>query len=279
MSTTQKTNSPTLPAKTNQSAPPAKMNNQIAQLYGTITDRGTSSISGEDMTIPRIKIVQPMSTDIKTAIDGIKDGNWYDKLSSKDLGKQIEFYPVMFWKSRIWFSDDQKMLASQYKDPSTGNMVTFGNDTDVILKSPDAGKDSFNYFIVLKDDLERAAVQGTAPAFFVFSMISASIKSAKQLNSKIRFNDQEGLPIWSQLTIATTHSVKFDKGAAWMPLFQYGQVLGMGEDPMAVNKITVLNKFYNTVKQFVSKAESQSVNDGVPHDGAETPENEEALPI
>jgi hypothetical protein len=230
----------------------------IPAFYANVQDLGVDNIGAEDVIIPRVKIFQAMR-DIINTIKGIVEGSFYDNFSQKVFGDTITFFVAYFYKSRLWFDPKSRsLLASQYKDPRTKQMVTFGNSPEIIQSDYESGKDSMNYFIILEEDLVAAAETGSIPLFYMFSCMSAAIPAAKALNTKIKLNTgcNPPLPIWAQQVKASTKMESFDAGDAYMPLFQFGQIISDAK------QAAIMQKFASTVATYISKAEAS--HDAVP---------------
>lgn len=67
--------------------------------------RGFGAVSKEDILLPRIKLLQPLSPEVTDA--GMKPGTMLNSLSQTNYGNSIIFIPIIHQKSRIkWFPRD-----------------------------------------------------------------------------------------------------------------------------------------------------------------------------
>ena len=192
-------------------------------------DLGNDNIDASDIVIPRVKIVQPTSNAAKESIKGIKDGDLYNTLGMESYGNELSFFVLLFWKSRVWFSDDFKLLGTHYLDATTKEEIWFGGQVEQCKTNWDAGKDSFNYMVLPEEDLKQALKTKEIPFPCIFSCISAAMGKARQLNGKITTNAMKRIPIYGQLITMTTVAQKFPKGTAYMPLFSYGRYANQAE--------------------------------------------------
>jgi hypothetical protein len=65
--------------------------------------RGLENVCREDLVIPRVKLLQPMSPEVQDK--GMKEGHLINNLSQKDYGDTLEFIPITHTKSRIYWQD------------------------------------------------------------------------------------------------------------------------------------------------------------------------------
>jgi len=205
---------------------------------------GTENIDQTDIQVPRLKIVQATST-VKQINNNLADGDLYNSLTGESYGNTLNIYILFHWKSRIWFSDELKLIAAIYKDPNSGSEIAIG-DTDYATNNPDEGKDSHNYLVIPVKDIENAIRNKEIPFPMIFSCISAAIKYARQLNGKLKTNSFKRIPIYGQQVKVTTELVKFTKGQAYMPLFSFGEYAPQ-------NHFALLTALYKNCKTLISK--------------------------
>lgn len=82
--------------------------------------RGITPIDEEDRSIPRIKLIQALSPEIKDKI--AEDGDLVNSLTKENYGKALKFVPIIFAKSRILFQKREEgggILCSA-RDGKTG---------------------------------------------------------------------------------------------------------------------------------------------------------------
>lgn len=232
--------------KTQTKAVTKAQKNDLSFLKGQDVDLGVDSISAEDIQIPRIKICQAMST-VKEDNKSIKDGDIYNAASGKIIKQPVRFFVLLHWKSTIWFSDDRTLLAVSYYDKEQKKDVVYGQDTSVIKNDPEAGMDSHNYFIISEEKVKSAIQSGSKPLPTIFSTMSAANKYARQLNSMIKMQSGNGIPIYGTVFELKTVSKKFKAGTAYMPVFTQDRVFNKTE-------FVYLQKYYEMCKSLQQKA-------------------------
>jgi len=66
---------------------------------------GSSDLDADDFIPPRVKIVQAMSDERS---EGVDEGNFYNTLTSEDLGPALNFIPIGTFKNRILLVRDER---------------------------------------------------------------------------------------------------------------------------------------------------------------------------
>jgi len=210
---------------------PAKSGSDVpAYLKTRQEDLGVDSIEPQDIVIPRMKICQGQSG-IKDIIK-INDGQFYNSVTNDVYGERVSFFVLLHWKSTVWFTDDFKLRGIIYKDAETKEEVHFGQDIEACIKNieKDPGINAHNYFIIGERELSDAVKNNDFPLPVVYSCQSAAVKSARQLNGKLKTNAvSRGIPIYGQLIQASSIKEKFEKGSAFMPVFEYGRYANQNE--------------------------------------------------
>lgn len=227
----------------------------VPDYYRSAGLTGAEEISANDISIPRLKICQGVSK-IKGVLKEIKDGEYYNTLTNEVYGPEIVFFPVFFFKSRIWFSEDFQFLASEYFDSKRGEYVRTG-DLKVIKESYDSGMDSFNYSIVLEKDLKAGELN-----FLAFSLTSASLRAGRQLNGKIKYNAANQRPLWTTAVKATTLLQKFQKGQACLPVFSFPEKI-LSE--VEFKKLMELHNLCRDMHEKLAAVEPETHDDGPEH--------------
>lgn len=179
-------------------------------------DLGTEDITSEDIQIPRLKIIQGTSEIKQKYPKKFRDGEMYNTVTNENYGDEVSFFVIQHWKSTIWFSEDFKLIGVSYFNKKTRTQEILGNDIQYCKDNPQEGKLSHNYLIVLKQDIEAGN-----PTPIIFSCMSASISAARQLNGRLKANAARKIPIYAQLIKMKTDLKKFQKGSAYMPVFEY----------------------------------------------------------
>ena len=66
---------------------------------------GLEGLEREDITLPRIKLLQAMSDEVSN--NNASPGEWLNMLSGQSYGTQFEFIPISVWKSRTYFAENR----------------------------------------------------------------------------------------------------------------------------------------------------------------------------
>jgi len=66
---------------------------------------GLEGLEREDITLPRIKLLQAMSDEVSN--NNASPGEWFNTLSGQSYGSSFEFVPISVWKSRTYFSENR----------------------------------------------------------------------------------------------------------------------------------------------------------------------------
>lgn len=231
---------------------------------------GTDTIDPNDIVIPRLKIVQS-TTQVKQ-VANLKDGEFYNSLTNEPYGAQVSIFVLLYWKSRVWFTDDFKMRGTIYMDAATKEQIKFGNEIEFCESNWDKGIDAFNYMVVTDKELNNALKKGELPFPSIYSCMSASMKYARQLNGKLKADSLKKLPIYSHLITIKTQLEKFTKGQAFMPHFEYGRVANESE-------FKFLKELHNKCKTLQRRADVHAgdVNEGAPIETSGTHNNNDPL--
>ena len=179
---------------------------------------GTEDMGTEDTIVPRLKICQPMSQ-IKQVNNVIRDGEFYNAATGEIFSSGIDFYALLFWRSRIWFSADQKLVGTEIIDHKTKEVKHFGKEIEQIVNNKalySKGMDVHNYMIALAGNIAIGN-----PEILICSFQSAAMKASRQMNAQLKSNTLKNIPIYVQQIHATTQITKFAKGSAYMPVFSF----------------------------------------------------------
>lgn len=66
---------------------------------------GLETLERDNITIPRIKLAQPVSEEVSNG--NASPGEWLNTLSGQNYGTQFEFIPISVWKSRTYFAENR----------------------------------------------------------------------------------------------------------------------------------------------------------------------------
>ena len=220
---------------------------------------GAENISANDIVVPRIKICQALS-EIKKENKDVTDGMIYSNMGEV-FGEVLKFFPLLFWRSTVWFSEDKKLLCTVFTDPESREPVVFGNDPDLVKASDKelaekkvTMSDSHNYMIIPEKTLAQALKKGEIPFPTIYSGMSAAIKYCRQLNGKIKTNSLKKIPIYGQLVAMKTQADTFKKGEAYMPRFGYGRFASEDE-------FKFLQELQKSCRQLLTRSEAHTYDE------------------
>lgn len=224
-------------------------------------DLGTDDIQSEDIQMPRLKLCNP-STKVDKEELGLKDGQYFDPSTGKVYGDTLLVYVVLTWKSKVWFSDEFKLLCTQYTNRATGETTAIGSDTDIIENDPKAGKDSYNYMLITEEEIKKSVSTGGIPFPIAFSTVSTANKAAKQLNGKFTTNKLSKIPIYCQLIEMSTEKIKNKKGSDfYIPKFRYPRLVSDKEEFEVLKQLYIMAK---DLKAKVILASGNATDDDIP---------------
>jgi len=208
-----------VPAKKEDSIP-------VHVMVGSEDEMGLRLEPG-DVRIPRLKICQKMSS--KAQKNGIKVGEYYNDVTNEKVDAPFTFFPILQWDSVSYFTKKQEFKGTVYKNPATGERVTFGDLIDEILVDPKGYCEEnnlriiefHNFMIVLEDELKAAITSGIKPQVYIISCGSAAREFSRQLIGKLFANSKKMVPIYGQAVTVETFEKEYDSGDAMMPRFSY----------------------------------------------------------
>jgi hypothetical protein len=149
--------------------------------YMADSGRGQEGVGIEDMTIPRIDVIQDLSPQRKRNepeyIEGAEEGMLFNSVTSELYGEDLFFVPVFFRKEWVIFKDRKKgggfrgAFATEVEANSAMHELEDGDDCEVV--------DTAQHFgLVIKSDgsVEQA----------VISMSKSKMKVSRKWNSIIK---------------------------------------------------------------------------------------------
>jgi len=150
--------------------------------------RGSEEVGQEDLTIPRLELVQSLSPcrdkDDAAYIEGAEEGMLYNNVSREIYGESVNVVPVIFKKEWLVWKDRKQGGGFRGAYPSLNEandaivgLVNAGDDPDGSLEAVDTAQ---HLCLLLKEDgkVEEIAV----------SMSKSKMKVSRQWNSIIRLN-------------------------------------------------------------------------------------------
>ena len=147
------------------------------------TMRGSENVGSEDLTIPRLSLIQDLSPQRKKSepeyIEGAEEGMYFNSVSSELYGDSVIFVPVFFAKEwNIW-----KMM-----DAGGGFAGSFDSEKAAQDKWNEEGYDPDEYEIVDTAQHFGLIVHEDHIEEIVISMAKSKMKVNRALNSMIRLN-------------------------------------------------------------------------------------------
>ena len=197
-------------------------------MAGAKSSLTTGTIGTGDIVVPRTKICQPLSREKENM--GLKDGDWYNHATGDDYGKELSFFILVRYSSRIWLEKGtQKLLALETDELKVVDgrltkvgQVRFGKDAERMIKDHyEDGCDCDNYVIVTESAAATSLATRQLPDYAISTHMRAARKYTKPLNLKLKSNGNKGIPIFGQLVHAVNVKESFPQGDAWMPTFSY----------------------------------------------------------
>lgn len=155
-------------------------------LKNNTTSRGSENIDHNDLSIPRIEIVQSLSTVRKKNsaeyIEGAEEGMLYNSVTKELYGFEINFVPVYFIKQYLVWRD--RKLGSGFGG-------AYQTEEEAIyrvreMENPNEWESVLthqHFGLVVKENGEKEEV--------VVSMAKSKIRVSKKLNSLIRINGND----------------------------------------------------------------------------------------
>jgi hypothetical protein len=168
--------------------------------------RGAENVGTEDLSIPRIDVIQALSPQRKKSdpayIEGAEEGMLYNSITGELYGPSINFIPVFFRKEYIVWKD---------RDSGGGFCGAFVDRQEAVDRAAELGADlhdvndtAQHFVLVVKGDgsLEEA----------VLSMAKSKLKCSRQLNTLCRM---AGGDTFGSVYALTTQEAQSDKGDYW----------------------------------------------------------------
>lgn len=226
---------------------------------------GTEGMDSNDVSMPLMKIAQAQSGIISDEDSGAKPGVLYDKMTKEIYGESVNVFPLLFWKSKVWFSSEFSLLRSECKSITTGEPLSIGLPVDDPQLNEIEALDSYNFFLMLESELTKALKSGTFPMPTRWMTVKAANAPTKQLNSKLKINAMRKIPIYGQLVTISTKLQKFKTGQAYMPVYTYGRWASKEE-------AVILNSLYKKAIEMQSGivVNQENLNGTEVHDSGDT---------
>lgn len=223
----------------NKNAPVVRQQTNVmpAYLQNVDTKKFQTNIETKDLTIPRIKICQPMSAKAKDANPNLKEGDFYSNINSTSFGSSMQVVLIDMYKSQVWFDDNNELLA-QKNFFKSGETDILGPKADLVKGNPEVLKkasNQINYWTVFVSDLKEAALKKSRSVeFYLWSVTGLGIGSARQANTIIKVNESKNIPIFAQMWDVSTFKKPNKKGYSFLPKFEVSKEGFINADEYAV---------------------------------------------
>lgn len=170
------------------------------------SNKGSEDVTGKDMSIPRVDVLQALSPQIKrndpSYIEGANQGDIFNTITGHIYGNEVTFIPVLFrrefcvWKLRTSgggfagaFKTEQEADAARLKLP----------DPDSYEVS-----ESHQHFALV--------INGSTIESVVFSMAKSRLKTSRQLNTLVQMAEVDR---FAKAYKASAVEVDGPKGTYW----------------------------------------------------------------
>ncbi|QPB11426.1 hypothetical protein [Providencia phage Kokobel2] len=147
-------------------------------------DRGNEGVGSEDMTVPRLELVQSLSAVRKkndpAYIEGIQEGDLYNNITREIYGQEVFFVPVAFKKEYLLWRD-QKLgggFGGAFEDSQEAAAVKMGQEKPEEWEVVDTNQ----HFGLLISPESGQIIEA------VVSMAKSKAKVSRHFNSLVRLN-------------------------------------------------------------------------------------------
>ena len=218
-------------------------------------DSGVDGINPDDMPQPRIKVRHAMSKLTREEKDLIAEGDFYHTITKESFGSKIEIFPILFWKSLVWFNkEDQTFQAARhfYQFGEINEIQDVGEMRDQI-NDPIFRKqeqESYNIILAFADAIHDMGYNGMKAAAepVVFSTRSASNAQVRKVfNPTVKMDwARHSIPLTAHKVQISTLETTFKNGVAWVPYFDF---IGYADE----KEFSALNYLVDIAKKEISK--------------------------
>lgn len=217
----------------------------------TPEEMGTDNIDNADIIMPRLKLVQGLTTEKF----GAKDGEIINSVTGKNYGKKVKLVPIIHFKTHMLFTDElgvecrsmDAKVSINGLDCNECGKYKFGDDH----KAP-ACNTIFNYLVAEEGELKEALAKGHSLPPLILSFMKTGIRAAKVINTSIKLNASRGYPIYGSFFEVTASDApqKFTKGQAFVLDAKVGDYV----EPTQFVYLKSMFKEYSTIKLDVDKS-------------------------
>lgn len=172
---------------------------------------GTEEITSEDIVMPRIRLLQDQSTEVKSK--EAESGKLKHSLTGETYDS-LEFIPIAMHKSRIMFDVDNRMGAplcrsNDTKTGSDGTKCIECDNAKWISNKPPICNMIFNYLIMQPKEIGQVFMPS------ILSLMKTSAQAALKLNMSVEVTLPRQ-PFWNKVWRVTPRMKPFKKGEAYI---------------------------------------------------------------
>lgn len=211
---------------------------------------GTEAISSEDIVLPRLRLLQDTSAEVKAQES--KAGRLKHSLTEV-IVDTAEFIPISMYKSRLMFDPDNREGAPlcrsiDMKKGSDGTSCAECDNAKWKEGKPPICNTIFNYLIIQPNEI------GTMIMPTILSLMKTSAQAALKLNTSVEFTLPRQ-PFWNRVWLLQPKQKHFPKGPAY--LLNVTQVRETSDKERKWCELI----YKNTLGKKIVEAEDQSVED------------------
>jgi hypothetical protein len=216
---------------------------------------GTEQISGEDILLPRLRLLQDTSAEVKAQES--KAGKLKHSLT-EIIVDNVEFIPISMYKSRIMFDVDNREGAPlcrsvDMKKGSDGTSCSECDNAQWKEGRPPCCNTIFNYLIIEPNQV------GIMIMPTILSLMKTSSQAALKLNTSVEFTIPRQ-PFWNKVWLLTPKQKHYPKGPAY--LLNVTQVRETNDKERGWCEMI----YKNTVGKRIVEAEEQPTSDVIVDD-------------
>ena len=186
---------------------------------------GTEGIDGEDLILPRLKIIQATSLDEEQGVGKLKN------TVTEEVFEKVIFTPITFRKGWLCFDPDETHsapISRCFNEPSSEDESEaalcwkYNNWYQAQQKHPNCS-DTYEFTVVLEDNNPCA-----------ISFKGTGITEVKKLITIVKF---KGIPFFFNMVEMVTEKVKNEKGVFFVPKLK---IVGPTSDEMRLYCLELL---------------------------------------
>ena len=167
------------------------LNNQVVPDYVGDTKRGSEGVKSEDLTLPRLELLQSLSPQVDkddpAHIPGAEPGMMMNSVNKKIYGDKVVFIPVFFrkewliWKDRDSGGGFKGAYASERLAQAAMAQLDDADDCDI--------QDTAQQFGLLVDP--ESTVENVMAEEIVLSMSRTKLSVSRELNSLVMMDGRD----------------------------------------------------------------------------------------